>query len=813
MTQLTVLPRPYGGPDAGAPPSFGSPGYPPAPSTVGSGFDARQAARALRRRWWVVVLGGALGAGGALLWSRDRDPVYLGSALVQLAPSRENLTEGLVSRDGDGGSRMLAQLGLPPLEIIRSRAVLGAVVDSEPLGLRVKADGFSQALLRDVALAPSAPLGLTVGLTFTPAGVIVGHGPAVPYGQPITTGPLRFTVTAPLDSRTRSAQPRIVVLARDAAIARVATGLRLRTREGSTLIDIAFASPDADVAQRVVNRTALAFQATAAQSAQQQVQRRRVFIGEQMARVDAQTAVTERALSAFRSRMQAFSAAEKFTNQQNDLLTLQVRERDLQSSRDLASTVLRGFERSAPGARADAARMLASTGSLGSNPVVGALVSKLVGYEASRAEITSGPKTFTAQHPEVMRFDSLIATTEAALKATLQSQTAVLDLQLRDIRAQRSARERSLRDLPDANTEESRLLQNLSVLREQGALLRSEFQKARIAEAVAVGPVEIIERETHPQTLPATDSRVVVLATLLGLTLGTAGAAVPSLSDRGLRRRADVEAALGMPVLATVPRLAFGSAARPSWRTAFARRATARPAQFDTAQRRGVALASFDVRAQPGAEAYRHLRATLFSTRYGEAPRRLLVTSALPSEGKTSVAVNLASSLALQGRRVLLIDGDLRNAKLHRILDLPATPGLSDALLGHKTPAEVLRQGAIGGLFVLTAGTPSAAASDLLGAPRLRAMLNDFAQQFEAVVIDSPPVLAVSDATVLGAQVDAVLVVVRAAQTTAAEAAEATRQLTQAGVRLAGVVFNDPDGEAEDEGRSSYYYYYAGSHG
>lgn len=806
MTQLTVMPRPYSGPTPVSPPAFGPPGYPPEPPSNGSALDARQILRALRRRWWVVVLGGLLGAGGAMLWAWKQNTLYLGSALVQLVQSRENLTEGIVGREGDASERPFAQLGLPPVELLRSRAVIGAVVDSEALGLRVTTAGFPLTVLQDVSFTPGAPDHSTVDLVFSPGGVrVAGRETTVPYGQPVTIGALRFTVAARPDVHALSSRPRLTITSREEAIARMTTAFRGTARPGSTLIDLVYISPDSGLARRVVNRAAMAFRATAAQSIQQQAQRRRVFIGEQIARADSQMFAAERALSAFRMRVQAFSAAEKFTEQQRDLLTLQLRQRDLQSSRDMAASVLRGFMTNAPDARAGATRMLASTTGLGTNPIVSALVTKLVGYETARTEITSGTQAYTANHPSVLRFDSLITATQAALMSTLQSQTAVLDVQLRDVEAQRAARERELRTLPVANAEEAHLLQNVAVLRDQEIVLRGEFQKARIAEAVAVGPVEILELESHPRALAATNARVVVIATLLGLALGTAGGVGPVLADRSLRRRVDVEAALRLPVLATVPRVELPTLARRSWRPKSPR--TARIGASDTAQRRGVALAALDPRGQPGAEAYRHLRATLFSTRYGQAPRRVLVTSALPAEGKTSVAVNLATTLAQQGRRVLLIDGDLRNAKLHRILDLPAGPGLSDVLLARELAFDALQQAVVGGLFVLTAGTPDPSASDLLGGPRLRALLNDCAQQFDVVVIDSPPVLAVSDATVLGAQADAVLMVVRAGQTAGAEAGDAVRQLVQGGASLAGAVFNDPDGEIQDEGRSGYYYY------
>jgi capsular exopolysaccharide synthesis family protein len=184
----------------------------------------------------------------------------------------------------------------------------------------------------------------------------------------------------------------------------------------------------------------------------------------------------------------------------------------------------------------------------------------------------------------------------------------------------------------------------------------------------------------------------------------------------------------------------------------------------------------------------------------------VLVTSPVEGEGKTSISVNLGVSLAQQRLRVLLVDCDLHGARLHRIFQLPQAPGLSQVLLEDALPREVLRATPISGLFVITAGTLPESPADAIGSPRMRAMLNDLVRDFDVVILDSSPVLAVSDSSILSAAADAVLIVVRAGKSSPTDIAEAGRQLSAVGARVAGAVLNDPDGRVPQYGGYAYGY-------
>ncbi|HYE25185.1 MAG TPA: CpsD/CapB family tyrosine-protein kinase [Clostridia bacterium] len=190
-------------------------------------------------------------------------------------------------------------------------------------------------------------------------------------------------------------------------------------------------------------------------------------------------------------------------------------------------------------------------------------------------------------------------------------------------------------------------------------------------------------------------------------------------------------------------------------------------------------------------EQFRGLRSRLYQLREKRALKRLLITSALPEEGKSFVALNLAHALCAQhGRKVLLVDADLRRARLHLAMGAKASPGLADCLLGNAGEEAIQYEGKqeAGELFFLPAGRHVEHPGDLLGSDRLAALMDRISDYFDWIVIDTPPVAPVSDASVLAKHCDALLLVVRAGSTPI-EMAQAARQEFEVQVPI-GVVFN-----------------------
>src|SRR5437762_6727691 len=204
------------------------------------------------------------------------------------------------------------------------------------------------------------------------------------------------------------------------------------------------------------------------------------------------------------------------------------------------------------------------------------------------------------------------------------------------------------------------------------------------------------------------------------------------------------------------------------------------------------------------AESYRALRTSLLLTSLGAPPKVILITSALPQEGKTTTSINTAIVLAQKGVRVLLIDADLRRPSIHKTLGMGPKMGLSNVLTGNATIQQAtVRSSILPGLFILPAGTPPPNPAELLASSNMRDVLTELREQYDHIVVDTPPALSVTDAVVMSTRADAVVLVIRSGQTTKQALRRSRDLLMQVNARVAGVLLNAVDLTSPD-----YYYYY-----
>lgn len=219
-----------------------------------------------------------------------------------------------------------------------------------------------------------------------------------------------------------------------------------------------------------------------------------------------------------------------------------------------------------------------------------------------------------------------------------------------------------------------------------------------------------------------------------------------------------------------------------------------------------TALAMVRDARSPIAESYRHLRTSLLLSSAGQPPKTILVTSSQPSEGKTTTTINTAFMLAQTGVEVLVMDCDLRRPRLHAHFDAPNTKGLTNWLSG-ETDIDNLTQTLANqpNLKFLTSGPVPPNPAELLGSDEMRRLLGILSERFTHIVIDSPPAISFTDASILSTMVDGVVLVVHSGRSSRAVVRRAKQQLLDVGAHIFGVVLNNVKLETQDYYYSGYY--------
>jgi polysaccharide biosynthesis transport protein len=341
------------------------------------------------------------------------------------------------------------------------------------------------------------------------------------------------------------------------------------------------------------------------------------------------------------------------------------------------------------------------------------------------------------------------------------------------------------------------LEQEVAVARGLADGLRTEFHRARIAEAVDVGQAQVLDLASAALTHPSgRRTQKLVLAVLIGLLAGSTVALGLEVSNGSVRWRTDMEELSAVPGLAVIPRVGGGRNGG-SGLFGWSKRAPSKSGVDEQS------LPAMDFHTQ-GAEAYRILRTNLTYLRRDESLRIITVTSAESSEGKSTTASNLAVSMARQDTRVLLVDCDLRRPRQHKIFGIPERPGFSELLLGEEDVAGCVHATPIDNLWLMPRGQFNERATDNLGTSRMSQLLEEMREQYDVIIIDTPPVLVAADAAAISALADGVLLVVRAGKTPRDAARRTMQQLQAVGANVVGFVLNDPDTIASRYGEYTY---------
>ena len=409
--------------------------------------------------------------------------------------------------------------------------------------------------------------------------------------------------------------------------------------------------------------------------------------------------------------------------------------------------------------------------------------------------------TYTKEWPAVKKLDAQIKELEAELeKAPAEIVTSIQrkyeaavsreNLLRRSYEEQKSTTTQLTRDQIDLLAMTQKLETNKQYLN----TLEQRMRELNISNGNGGNEVSIATPSRLPKE-PVGPPRLrnIIIAFLLSLAGGIGLAFLLDFLDDTVKSVEDVDRYIHLPALALIP------SGRDRRLPALSNGAPAPPSNT-------TALAMITDARSPITESYRHLRTSLLLSSAGKPPKKILVTSSQPAEGKTTTGINTAFMLAQTGAEVLMLDCDLRRPRLHAQFGIPNAKGLTTWLSGEKNLDGLIQQcDKAPNLKILTSGPVPPNPAELLGSDEMRKLLDILSQQYAHIIIDSPPAISFTDASILSTMVDGVILVVHGGRSSRAVVRRAKQQLLDVGAHIFGVVLNNVKVETHDYYYSRYY--------
>ena len=410
-------------------------------------------------------------------------------------------------------------------------------------------------------------------------------------------------------------------------------------------------------------------------------------------------------------------------------------------------------------------------------------------------------KKYGVNHPQIVAIQSELAT----LKNRKNEEVKRVINSLYNSFKVAQAREQSLKSSLNRQKAESFTLNekaiNYSVLKREAQstqqmydLVIKRFKETALTENIRTGNIRIVDKAEVPiRPVKPKKTQNALLGMIIGLALGIGLAFLLEYMDNTIKAPDDIKLRLKIPYLGPVPVFAI---AEPQKRG----KKSGNPETPEQTLDQGLIVVHSP--KSTASESYRGLRTSLLFSAADAPPKVVLVTSAAPSEGKTITAANIAVTMSQAGNRVLVIDSDLRRPKIHRVFNVSRDRGLSNILAGTCSIDEAILHATIPGVDIITSGPVPPNPSEMLGSQSMVKMIETLRGRYDHIILDSPPVTAVTDAVITSRCVDGVLLVIRAGETHREIINNAIGLLQSAGAHILGAILN-----GVDMGRDSYYYY------
>ena len=753
-----------------------------------------------RRLWLVLVIFGVTTA--TAIWAVARQPVVYQAYLTLRVNDPIEPARGLVTSPRITGIDILTDPMVSEIEVLKSSQVATAVI--EDLGLRlvpsdptfVRSDLIGDPSV-DSATAPRA-----FNLVYDAAGVraqLLDDASGEPLAEArvgetmIVPEVLSFTVQAPPgEQRTYG----LMVVPQRGLIGEVAGNIAAVPKENTNVIDVYYQSTDPAIADDILNAAALELREIGARRVSDRARTDIDFIEQQLDSVREERNAAAQAIQTFKTSRDFTTLTTREQTLVNRLQNVQEQIQTVERERAALSDLSRQIEELGP-----RAVDFPSIGASLPRETNGEVIALIDDIRDQRAEVQRliSVEGFGRGHPRVGAAEEKVDQLGADIVQAVNSRLAVIQIEISELLNDEAAVRDQQREFPNLEGQLRELQRSQSSGDEIFEYLQGQLFQAQLRASASSAYVDVIDEAFGTSPLEPKGELNIILGGLLGIILGVGAAFFLEYLDRTVRTSSDVEGLLGVPVLGIIPRL---------------RRLDDEDGEEARQHGKGAPLVVALDPLDPAAEAYRNLRMNLmFMSTEDEPVRTILFSSPGPDEGKSTTAVNFAVMLAQQGQRVLLIDSDLRRPSLHRSLDLLREPGLTNLLIGDAQQREAIRPNVLPNLDVLPSGPFPPNPSELLNSRAMEKLLEEFGGKYTQIIIDSPPILAVTDASVLAGHVDGAVIVLRSGETEQRAAERAVEQLRRLNVRILGAVLNEVPMSSNDESYYlQYYYHYQPTH-
>jgi polysaccharide biosynthesis transport protein len=741
-----------------------------------------------RRKWTAFIVLALVVAGGT--WKTMHDPrVYAAAVTVRVNQQVESPVQGAPIAQPEYDYRV------DPLvseqQVVRSNLIATRAASASGLRLQVSQpeNGLLSNLVGDnmPVVSTGAPEA-TYRLVFSPSGYGLtggGHsyGPA-PYGKVLAGD--GFSMLVPTRPVLRDKDVTLTVLSLEEVARNLQYEIATRVLPQTDIIEITVFGNDPVRTRDAANAVAKVYGDYSREQAQIAAAARSKFIERSLDEQAQQLARAEDSLRSFQEQHQTTDVGAEVEAILNSIYDLESKKNDLLLEQRVYLALVGSLEQ-ADTTDADLHKLI-GTDAVANNRAVADLYERWYDLLKQRQQMGL---TRNDRNRDMQAVDSTIAVTKDELKQasglylqSVASRIASVDSSIADLR-------RQTQRFPPLSAAQARLTDNVHTMEEGYDNLLSQYQLSRIGESAETGRVRVIDAATTPG-IPVSPhrKRAVLISFLLGLVLAIVAAMLADRFDDAVQNPDEVRDRLNLTVLGSIPRVRRIDAGQPQ-----------------ETQEKAFRMVTHVEPQSLVAEAFRSLRTNVAFARAHQDLRTLMVTSPAPGEGKSTVAVNLATTFAQQGQRTLLIDADLRRSVLDQTFAISRSPGLTNVLVGTETLEAVVRSTDVPSLSILPSGQFPPNPSELLGSPQMRAMIERAKESFDIVLIDSPPVLAVTDAAVLSTAVDGSIIVIRLGMTTREAVRRSVSQLRVVNGRILGAVLNAVDFRGPSyQGGYGYYY-------